>query len=254
MFTVAPPPPPTHVGYMVIIGNQGYFGNLVTSEPCLYWVRNTLPLSLLHMLSHSYQNSIKNKAKKTHWLQTFLGSLPLSLSIFLSLQIKSKHWIPTCLSSSLFSSLSEKEFPPTSSLFYSLFHFMATDTRIFPDQNNNNKNNEINRVEIQAAIAKAVELRALHAALVQGSSPANLRFPSSASPANSRHASQFSAQDYPVFTPVSKYFTLVFLFEFWLKKFGTFSLCSLLLGDSEFIVTPKCLFTLSCGFSSQLYL
>ncbi|XP_062017579.1 IRK-interacting protein isoform X2 [Rosa rugosa] len=79
---------------------------------------------------------------------------------------------------------------------------MATDTRIFPNQNNNNiKNNEINRVEIQAAIAKAVELRALHAALVQGSSPANLRFPSSASPANSRHASNFSAQDYPVFTP-----------------------------------------------------
>ncbi|KAL6203737.1 hypothetical protein ACLB2K_027436 [Fragaria x ananassa] len=80
---------------------------------------------------------------------------------------------------------------------------MATDTRIFPDQNSNNniKNSEINRVEIQAAIAKAVELRALHAALVQGSSPANLRFPSSASPANSRHASHFSAQDYPVFTP-----------------------------------------------------
>nr|XP_011461926.1 PREDICTED: uncharacterized protein LOC101311657 isoform X2 [Fragaria vesca subsp. vesca] len=80
---------------------------------------------------------------------------------------------------------------------------MATDTRIFPDQNSNNniKKSEINRVEIQAAIAKAVELRALHAALVQGSSPANLRFPSSASPANSRHASHFSAQDYPVFTP-----------------------------------------------------
>ncbi|XP_050369878.1 IRK-interacting protein isoform X2 [Argentina anserina] len=79
---------------------------------------------------------------------------------------------------------------------------MATDTRIFPDQNiNNTKNSEINRVEIQAAIAKAVELRALHAALVQGSSPANLRFPSSASPAKSRHASHFSAQDYPVFTP-----------------------------------------------------
>lgn len=85
MFTVAPPPPPTHVGYMVIIGNQGHFGNLVTSEPCLYWVRNTLPLSLLHMLSHSYQKSIKNKAKKTHWLQTFLGSLPLSLSPSFSL-------------------------------------------------------------------------------------------------------------------------------------------------------------------------
>ncbi|PQQ18550.1 IRK-interacting protein [Prunus yedoensis var. nudiflora] len=52
--------------------------------------------------------------------------------------------------------------------------------------------------EIQTGIAKAEELRALHAALVQGSSPANLRLPSS-SPASHR-ASQFSAQDYPVFT------------------------------------------------------
>uniref|UniRef100_A0A9I9D8J6 GIL1/IRKI C-terminal domain-containing protein n=1 Tax=Cucumis melo TaxID=3656 RepID=A0A9I9D8J6_CUCME len=54
---------------------------------------------------------------------------------------------------------------------------------------------DVSRQEIQAAIAKAVELRALHAALMQGSSPSNLRFPS-ASP-----ISQFSAQDYPVFTP-----------------------------------------------------
>lgn len=62
--------------------------------------------------------------------------------------------------------------------------------------------NEISRQDIQAAIAKAVELRALHAALMQGNSPANLRFPSAASPV-SRHAPQLSAQDYPVFTPVS---------------------------------------------------
>uniref|UniRef100_A0A0A0KZA9 GIL1/IRKI C-terminal domain-containing protein n=1 Tax=Cucumis sativus TaxID=3659 RepID=A0A0A0KZA9_CUCSA len=54
---------------------------------------------------------------------------------------------------------------------------------------------DVSRQEIQAAIAKAVELRALHAALMQGSSPSNLRFPSP-SP-----VSQFSAQDYPVFTP-----------------------------------------------------
>lgn len=59
---------------------------------------------------------------------------------------------------------------------------------------------EINRQDIQAAIAKAVELRAIHAALVQGSSPGRLLHPS-ASPA-SHHVSQFSAQDYPVFTPV----------------------------------------------------
>lgn len=67
--------------------------------------------------------------------------------------------------------------------------------------NRNNTNHDISRQEIQAAIAKAVELRALHAALMQGNSPANVRFPSP-SPA-SRHGSQFSAKDYPVFTPVS---------------------------------------------------
>lgn len=61
---------------------------------------------------------------------------------------------------------------------------------------------DVSRQEIQAAIAKAVELRALHAALMQGSSPSDLRFPS-ASP-----LSQFSAQDYPVFTPVSSTSTL----------------------------------------------
>lgn len=81
------------------------------------------------------------------------------------------------------------------------------DTRIFEDHNNNESNNhEMNRQEIQAAIAKAVELRALHASLMQGSSPANHRFPSSSSPASasaSRPVSQFSSQDYPVFTPVS---------------------------------------------------
>ena len=59
---------------------------------------------------------------------------------------------------------------------------------------------EVSKEEIQAAIAKAVELRALHAALLQSNSPAHLRLPA-ASPI-SRHASQLSAQDYPVFTPV----------------------------------------------------
>ena len=68
-------------------------------------------------------------------------------------------------------------------------------------QDINNNNEVVNRHEIQAAVAKAVELRALHAALMQGSSPTNLKF-SSASP-GSLYASHFSAQDYPVFTPVS---------------------------------------------------
>lgn len=87
--------------------------------------------------------------------------------------------------------------------------FMAATSQQQPFQHNNNNNNgsnnnnntEFNRQEIQTAIAKAVELRALHAALTQGNSPNpspgphNARFPSP-SP-----ASHFSAQDYPVFTP-----------------------------------------------------
>ncbi|XP_002513453.2 IRK-interacting protein [Ricinus communis] len=67
------------------------------------------------------------------------------------------------------------------------------------ENKNDNNNHEVSRQEIQAAIAKAVELRALHAALMHGNSPANLSYPSS-SPV-SRPVSQFSAQDYPVFTP-----------------------------------------------------
>lgn len=79
------------------------------------------------------------------------------------------------------------------------------------NQSNNGNNPEITREEIQTAIAKAVELRALHAALTQGSSPGttNVRFPSP-SP-----ASHYSAQDYPVFTPVRMCnFTSLFLFIF----------------------------------------
>ncbi|KAI7745438.1 hypothetical protein M8C21_015929 [Ambrosia artemisiifolia] len=58
---------------------------------------------------------------------------------------------------------------------------------------------DLSKQDIQAAIAKAVELRALHAALLQSNSPAHLRFPA-ASPLP-QHVSQLSAQDYPVFTP-----------------------------------------------------
>uniref|UniRef100_A0A6V7QWB9 GIL1/IRKI C-terminal domain-containing protein n=1 Tax=Ananas comosus var. bracteatus TaxID=296719 RepID=A0A6V7QWB9_ANACO len=56
--------------------------------------------------------------------------------------------------------------------------------------------------DIRAAIAKAVELRALHAALLHGSasSPALLRLPNGASPSLSRVPNQFSAEEYPVFT------------------------------------------------------
>lgn len=70
-----------------------------------------------------------------------------------------------------------------------------------------NKNCEVfvNRQEIKDAIAKAIELRALHAALLQqqqGNSPMK-KFPSSASPTLSLHSHHFSSQDYPIFTPVS---------------------------------------------------
>ncbi|KAK7335813.1 hypothetical protein VNO80_27872 [Phaseolus coccineus] len=65
------------------------------------------------------------------------------------------------------------------------------------NQSINGNNPEITREEIQTAIAKAVELRALHAALTQGSSPGttNVRFPS---PSTGSH---LCVQDYPVFTP-----------------------------------------------------
>ncbi|KAG4187083.1 hypothetical protein ERO13_A08G081000v2 [Gossypium hirsutum] len=77
----------------------------------------------------------------------------------------------------------------------------ATASEIFKSkETDNNSNNEVSRKEIEAAIAKAVELRALHAALMLGNSPANLKYPSFSSPV-SRPASHFSAQDYPVFTP-----------------------------------------------------
>ncbi|KAI3935249.1 hypothetical protein MKW98_018438 [Papaver atlanticum] len=76
----------------------------------------------------------------------------------------------------------------------------TTTSRMFQN------NNEISRQEIQGAIAKAVELRALHASLMQNNnsnnSPANLRvYPTSASPSIFRHSSQLSSQEYPVFTP-----------------------------------------------------
>lgn len=71
-------------------------------------------------------------------------------------------------------------------------------SQLFGDQN---KGQEVSRQEIQAAIAKALELRALHAALMQGNSPANLRFPAASPAPNSAASSHLSAQDYPVFTP-----------------------------------------------------
>lgn len=101
-----------------------------------------------------------------------------------------------------------------------LFCFMAatsTSTQVFKDSNNGNT--EATRQEIKAAIAKAVELRALHAVLIRGNSSTNAKFPSP-SPV-SRSVSQFSAHDYPVFTPVRISFlpsVLMFLLN-WVLQF-----------------------------------
>ncbi|XP_030526733.1 IRK-interacting protein [Rhodamnia argentea] len=75
----------------------------------------------------------------------------------------------------------------------------STLSQIFGDHNKGQQ--EVSRQEIQAAIAKAFELRALHAALMQGNSPANLRFAAASPVPNSAASSHLSAQDYPVFTP-----------------------------------------------------
>ncbi|MBA0807110.1 hypothetical protein Gohar_022934 [Gossypium harknessii] len=78
----------------------------------------------------------------------------------------------------------------------------ATVSQAFQNHHSDNNGVEVSRQEIQAAIAKAVELRALHAALMQGNYPPNLRYPSSSSSSPvSRPFPLFSAQDYPVFTP-----------------------------------------------------
>lgn len=73
----------------------------------------------------------------------------------------------------------------------------------------NGDGNEVSREDIEAAFSKAVELRALHAALTQGNSPAKMRFNAASSPVSCL-APPFSAQDYPVFTPVS--FVSLFIF------------------------------------------
>lgn len=111
--------------------------------------------------------------------------------------------------------------------------FMAgatTASQIFENHNissSSNTDHEISKQEIQAAIAKVVELRALHAALMQGNSLTNVRFPSPF-PA-SLPGTQFSAKDYPVFTPtvsinlinlVHKFFFSCRLHLVWLIYFG----------------------------------
>lgn len=80
---------------------------------------------------------------------------------------------------------------------------------IYQEHSENGQGVEFSRQDIQSAIAKAVELRALHAALMQGRrSPPTSTY--SASPV-SRHAPHYSAQDYPVFTPVRVTLSFPFL-------------------------------------------
>lgn len=87
-----------------------------------------------------------------------------------------------------------------------------TTPKILQDHKNSGNDDNgyevISRQDIQAAIAKTVELRTLHAALMQGNSPAKLRLPTVASPV----FPNFTAQDYPVFTPVSIAFLPLFVF------------------------------------------
>ncbi|KAK4793160.1 hypothetical protein SAY86_023595 [Trapa natans] len=88
----------------------------------------------------------------------------------------------------------------------------AEDSQVIRDPTTTSGGNpEVSREEVQAAIAKVVELRALRAALVHGistnsgSPSSNFRFPTSAPLAPVLpHASLFSTQDYPVFTPSYK--------------------------------------------------
>ena len=86
---------------------------------------------------------------------------------------------------------------------------MAGASTNFEENDDDEYNGVISRQEVQAAIAKAVELRAIHASLLQGinnnnNSPANfIKFPPHSSSSSSPAANLFSAQDYPIFTPVS---------------------------------------------------
>ncbi|KAL2540913.1 hypothetical protein Adt_01891 [Abeliophyllum distichum] len=75
---------------------------------------------------------------------------------------------------------------------------IITKPKILQDHKNSG-NEVISRQDIQDAIAKTLELRALHAALMQGNSPAKLRLP-----AVSPVVPHLTAQDYPVFTPTYK--------------------------------------------------
>ena len=92
------------------------------------------------------------------------------------------------------------------------------------NQESNGENGVVSRRDIEAAMAKAVELRALHASLLQGKS----------SPL-SRHATHFSAQDYPVFTPVCTiFYSLFFSFTHHLIQFVLLLLSFVSHLDSDF--------------------
>ena len=91
---------------------------------------------------------------------------------------------------------------PLSSLKFSFFSFWVLTISSMAAHIFQN-NHEISKQEIQTALAKAVELRTLHATLLHGNSPASTRFPTSASPSIPCSSNLYSAQDYPVFMPVN---------------------------------------------------
>lgn len=140
----------------------------------------------------------------------------LYLSIFLALQIGSLDIIRSTYQQINKSSpwIFTRSSPSILSFFLTLNIFMASITtpKILQDHKNSGNDDNgyevISRQDIQAAIAKTVELRTLHAALMQGNSPAKLRLPTVASPV----FPNFTAQDYPVFTPVSIAFLPLFVF------------------------------------------
>lgn len=211
---------------------MGTFVNSHLIYPCLPCRKNHCipPTSASHALS------LVQQRQKLHWIWVFhIPPTPLSLSLsshyFLWLytilnRISSHHLhlLLLCKSNPTvqfqhpvahplcsYPCLSNVQIVPyflhiflhsvLSSVFSPVFFFMAQILQ----NNNGNNTNEIRREEIQAAIAKAVELRAIHASLVRGSSPSNFRYPSP-SPVPHHHTPQFSAHDYPVFTPVSSLF------------------------------------------------
>lgn len=171
-------------------------------------MESTVSLSLSHAL-HSTENKDKSKWKKKkvhgHKLPSLNVRIP-NTYIFLLPIFSFGYGINLCKSNSSLESshphLLFLSFFSWSSLKFSFFSFWALTISSMAAHIIQN-NHEISKQEIQTAIAKAAELRTIHAALLHGNSPASMRFPTSASPSIPLSSNLFSGQDYPVFTPVT---------------------------------------------------